>query len=50
MLFMYLHALFLNETFVQLLEVVRLEGHSLAQEDAFISRDIHLLQVLVLVS
>ena len=30
----------------QLLEVVRLEGHSLAQEDTFLSRDIHLLQVL----
>ncbi|KAK4765210.1 hypothetical protein SAY86_026300 [Trapa natans] len=27
------------------LEVVRLEGHSLAQEDAFVSRDIHLLQI-----
>ncbi|KAH0896221.1 hypothetical protein HID58_045789 [Brassica napus] len=26
------------------LEVVRLEGHSLAQEDAFMSRDVHLLQ------
>lgn len=33
----------------QLLEVVRLEGHSLAQEDAFVSRDIHLLQVLFLI-
>lgn len=31
---------------VQVLEVIRLEGHSLAQEDAFLSRDIHLLQVL----
>ncbi|KAF2300603.1 hypothetical protein GH714_014417 [Hevea brasiliensis] len=29
----------------ELLEVIRLEGHSLAQEDAFISRDIHLLQI-----
>ncbi|GMG98800.1 hypothetical protein Nepgr_000640 [Nepenthes gracilis] len=29
----------------ELLEVVRLEGHSLTQEDAFISRDIHLLQI-----
>ncbi|XP_062082088.1 homeobox-leucine zipper protein REVOLUTA [Humulus lupulus] len=29
----------------ELLEVVRLEGHSLAQEDAFLSRDIHLLQI-----
>ncbi|GLU02492.1 hypothetical protein SLE2022_197410 [Rubroshorea leprosula] len=29
----------------ELLEVVRLEGHSLAQEDAFASRDIHLLQI-----
>lgn len=29
----------------QMLEVIRLEGHSLAQEDAFVSRDIHLLQV-----
>ncbi|KAI7984650.1 Homeobox-leucine zipper protein REVOLUTA [Camellia lanceoleosa] len=28
----------------QTLEVIRLEGHSLAQEDAFMSRDIHLLQ------
>ncbi|KAK7312572.1 hypothetical protein VNO77_36521 [Canavalia gladiata] len=27
------------------LEVIRLEGHSLAQEDAFVSRDIHLLQI-----
>ncbi|KAF5751547.1 Homeobox-leucine zipper REVOLUTA -like protein [Tripterygium wilfordii] len=27
-----------------MLEVIRLEGHSLAQEDAFVSRDIHLLQ------
>nr|VDD20443.1 unnamed protein product [Brassica oleracea] len=27
------------------LEVVRLEGHSLAQEDAFMSRDVHLLQI-----
>lgn len=30
---------------LQMLEVVRLEGHSLAQEDAFMSRDVHLLQV-----
>ncbi|XWS71826.1 hypothetical protein CRYUN_Cryun03dG0171200 [Craigia yunnanensis] len=29
----------------ELLEVVRLEGHSLAPEDAFLSRDIHLLQI-----
>ncbi|KAK6926791.1 START domain [Dillenia turbinata] len=29
----------------ELLEVIRLEGHSLAQEDAFISRDAHLLQI-----
>ncbi|GMH07113.1 hypothetical protein Nepgr_008953 [Nepenthes gracilis] len=29
----------------ELLEVVRLEGQSLIQEDAFISRDIHLLQM-----
>ncbi|XWS53279.1 hypothetical protein CRYUN_Cryun11dG0143700 [Craigia yunnanensis] len=29
----------------ELLEVVRLEGHSLAQEDTFLSRDIHLLQI-----
>ncbi|KAL7173667.1 hypothetical protein ACSBR2_033011 [Camellia fascicularis] len=29
----------------QMLEVIRLEGHSLAQEDAFMSRDIHLLQI-----
>ncbi|KAL9413133.1 hypothetical protein AB3S75_041746 [Citrus x aurantiifolia] len=29
----------------ELLEVIRLEGHSLAQEDAFVSRDIHLLQI-----
>ncbi|XP_038894236.1 homeobox-leucine zipper protein REVOLUTA-like isoform X2 [Benincasa hispida] len=29
----------------ELLEVVRLESHPLAQEDAFMSRDIHLLQV-----
>ena len=34
----------------QLLEVIRLEGHSLAHEDAFMSRDIHLLQVLSSVS
>ncbi|CAA2987512.1 homeobox-leucine zipper REVOLUTA [Olea europaea subsp. europaea] len=29
----------------EMLEVIRLEGHSLGQEDAFISRDIHLLQM-----
>ncbi|GAB2275078.1 hypothetical protein Dimus_009847 [Dionaea muscipula] len=29
----------------ELLEVVRLEGHSLTPEDDFISRDIHLLQI-----
>ncbi|XP_052186933.1 homeobox-leucine zipper protein REVOLUTA-like [Diospyros lotus] len=29
----------------EMLEVIRLEGHSLAQEDAFMSRDIHLLQI-----
>ncbi|XP_044504279.1 homeobox-leucine zipper protein REVOLUTA-like [Mangifera indica] len=29
----------------ELIEVIRLEGHSLAQEDAFVSRDIHLLQI-----
>ncbi|KAG5248235.1 homeobox-leucine zipper protein [Salix suchowensis] len=29
----------------ELLEVIRLEGHSLAQEDTFVSQDIHLLQV-----
>ncbi|XP_065865934.1 homeobox-leucine zipper protein REVOLUTA isoform X1 [Euphorbia lathyris] len=29
----------------ELLEVIRLEGHSIAQEDAFVSRDIHLLQI-----
>ncbi|OMO91491.1 hypothetical protein COLO4_18326 [Corchorus olitorius] len=29
----------------ELLEVIRLEGHSLVQEDAFLSRDIHLLQI-----
>lgn len=34
----------------QMLEVIRLEGHFLPQEDAFISRDIHLLQVLSSVS
>nr|AAX19051.1 class III HD-Zip protein 2 [Populus trichocarpa] len=28
-----------------LLEVIRLEGHSFAQEDAFVSQDIHLLQI-----
>lgn len=31
-----------------MLEVVRLEGHSLVPEDSFASRDIHLLQVLSL--
>ncbi|KAK4763051.1 hypothetical protein SAY86_008819 [Trapa natans] len=29
----------------EMLEVIRLEGHSLAQDDAFLSRDIHLLQI-----
>ncbi|KAI4334394.1 hypothetical protein L6164_019092 [Bauhinia variegata] len=29
----------------EMIEVIRLEGHSIAQEDAFVSRDIHLLQV-----
>ncbi|KAJ6937631.1 hypothetical protein NC652_012061 [Populus alba x Populus x berolinensis] len=29
----------------ELLEVIRLEGHSFAQEDAFVSQDIHLLQM-----
>ncbi|MBA0836215.1 hypothetical protein Goarm_008448 [Gossypium armourianum] len=29
----------------ELLEVIRLEGHSFVQEDAFVSRDIHLLQI-----
>ncbi|TYI35011.1 hypothetical protein ES332_A03G046700v1 [Gossypium tomentosum] len=29
----------------EILEVIRLEGHSLVQEDAFVSRDIHLLQI-----
>ncbi|KAA8550395.1 hypothetical protein F0562_002079 [Nyssa sinensis] len=29
----------------EIIEVIRLEGHSLAQEDAFMSRDIHLLQI-----
>ncbi|CAL5211262.1 unnamed protein product [Lathyrus oleraceus] len=29
----------------EMLEVIRLEGHSLAPEDAFVSRDIHLLQI-----
>ncbi|XP_047317217.1 homeobox-leucine zipper protein REVOLUTA-like [Impatiens glandulifera] len=29
----------------EMLEVVRLEGHPLAQEDPFMSRDIHLLQI-----
>lgn len=31
---------------LQMLEVIRLEGHSIGQEDAFMPRDIHLLQVL----
>ncbi|KAL4296923.1 hypothetical protein GQ457_12G029650 [Hibiscus cannabinus] len=29
----------------EILEVIRLDGHSLVQEDAFVSRDIHLLQI-----
>ncbi|XP_059626783.1 homeobox-leucine zipper protein REVOLUTA-like [Cornus florida] len=29
----------------EMIEVIRLEGHSLAEEDAFVSRDIHLLQI-----
>ncbi|KAF8069798.1 hypothetical protein N665_1134s0008 [Sinapis alba] len=29
----------------EMLEVVRLEGHSLVQEDTFLSRDVHLLQI-----
>ncbi|KAH1066768.1 hypothetical protein J1N35_031755 [Gossypium stocksii] len=29
----------------ELLEVIRLEGHSFVQEDAFVSSDIHLLQI-----
>ncbi|KAL0713566.1 hypothetical protein Bca4012_020544 [Brassica carinata] len=29
----------------EMLEVVRLEGHSLVQEDTFLSRDVHLLQM-----
>ncbi|XP_010535608.1 PREDICTED: homeobox-leucine zipper protein REVOLUTA [Tarenaya hassleriana] len=29
----------------EMLEVVRLEGHSLVQDDAFVSRDVHLLQI-----
>lgn len=29
----------------EMLEVIRLEGHPVAQEDAFVSRDIHLLQI-----
>ncbi|EPS63713.1 hypothetical protein M569_11070, partial [Genlisea aurea] len=29
----------------EMLEVVRLEGHSMSHEDAFVSRDIHLLQL-----
>lgn len=46
----YLTALCLTTHFysfaLQMLEVVRLEGHSLIHEDAFSSRDVHLLQVL----
>ncbi|GER33092.1 homeobox leucine-zipper protein [Striga asiatica] len=30
---------------LQMLEVIRLEGHSVSHEDAFMSRDIHLLQM-----
>lgn len=29
----------------EMLEIIRLEGHSLAHEDAFVSRDVHLLQI-----
>ncbi|KAK4779501.1 hypothetical protein SAY87_015607 [Trapa incisa] len=29
----------------EMLEVIRLEGHSLSEDDAFLSRDIHLLQI-----
>ncbi|KAL3618554.1 hypothetical protein CASFOL_037636 [Castilleja foliolosa] len=29
----------------EMLEVIRLEGHSMSQEDAYMSRDIHLLQM-----
>lgn len=31
----------------EMLEVIRLEGHSLTPEDAYISRDIHLLQICI---
>lgn len=31
-----------------MLEIIRLEGHALGQEDSFVSRDVHLLQVLPL--
>lgn len=37
--------LFADYAVFQLLEVIRLEGHPMVQEDAFVSRDIHLLQV-----
>ncbi|KAJ0754028.1 putative class III homeodomain-leucine zipper family [Helianthus annuus] len=30
----------------EMLEVIRLEGHAVGQEDPFVSRDIHLLQML----
>lgn len=36
---------FLSLIYVQMLEVIRLEGHAVGQEDPFVSRDIHLLQV-----
>lgn len=29
----------------EMLEIIRLEGHSLCQEDAFVSRDVHILQI-----
>ncbi|KAF5790302.1 hypothetical protein HanRHA438_Chr09g0393091 [Helianthus annuus] len=29
----------------EMLEVIRLEGHAVGQEDPFVSRDIHLLQL-----
>ncbi|KAF7823398.1 Homeobox-leucine zipper protein REVOLUTA [Senna tora] len=29
----------------EMIEIIRLEGHSVSQEDAFVSRDIHLLQI-----
>lgn len=32
-----------------MLEIIRLEGHALGQEDSFVSRDVHLLQVLPLI-